>query len=129
MGGFSRSSLWQLVCTVVKYGPLLLWLMIPQKSPLHTSFILDSWKDSWVPKKVLILTACSAKQIRCPFFSIGSAASYDSGTVYSLRTILFLRKLCRLTYLQIEVIRGLTRFCTHSKIPYVSAILNAIRSR
>ena len=27
--GFSRSLLWQLVCMVVKYGPLLLWHMIP----------------------------------------------------------------------------------------------------
>ena len=29
--GFSRSLLWQLVFTVVKYGPLLLWHMIPKK--------------------------------------------------------------------------------------------------
>jgi hypothetical protein len=83
----------------------------------HMSFVLASWKDSWVSRKVLILTACSAKQVRCPFFSIGSDASYDSGTVYSLQTILFLRKLCGLTFLlQIEVIHGLIRFCTHSKI-------------
>jgi len=40
-----------------------------------------------------------------PISTIGSDASYDSGTVYSLQTILFLRKLCRLTFLlQIEVI-------------------------
>ena len=40
------------------------------------------------------------------------------GTVYSLQTILFLRKLCGLTYLlQIELIHGLIRFYTHSKIP------------
>jgi hypothetical protein len=32
-------------------------------------------------RKVLILTACSAKQVRCPFFSISSDASYDSGTI------------------------------------------------
>ena len=32
---FSRSLLWQLVCTLVKYGPLLLWHMISQKSPPH----------------------------------------------------------------------------------------------
>jgi len=61
----------------------------PQKSPPHMSFILASWKDSWVSRKVLILTACSAKQVRCPFISIGSDASI---TVYSLQTILFLRK-------------------------------------
>ena len=30
-----------------------------------------------------------------PLFSIGLDASFDSGTVYSLQTILFLRKLCR----------------------------------
>jgi len=53
--GFSRSFLWQLVCTAVKHGPLLLWHMIPQKSPL--SFINAFWKDSWVSKKVLILRA------------------------------------------------------------------------
>jgi len=62
-------------------------------------------------------TACSAKQVRCPSFSIGSDPSYDSGTVYPLQTILFLRKLCRLTFLlQIEAIHGLIRFCTHYKI-------------
>jgi len=83
---------------VVKYGPLLLWHMIPQKSPPHMSFIWASWKDSWVSRKVLILTAYSAKQVRCLFFSFGSDASYDSGTVYSLQTILFLRKLCGLTF-------------------------------
>jgi hypothetical protein len=33
-----------------------------------------------------------------PIFSIGSDASYASGTVYSLQTILFLRKLCGLTF-------------------------------
>jgi len=50
-------------------------------------------------------------------FSIGSDASYNSGTVYSLQTIFFLRKLCGLTFkLQIEVIHGLIRFCTRSKI-------------
>jgi hypothetical protein len=50
-----------------------------------------------------------------PIFFIG--ASYDSGTVYSLQTILFLRKLCGLTFsLQIEVIHGLARFCMHSMI-------------
>ena len=67
--GFSRSLLWQLVYAAVKYGPLLLWHMIPQKSPLHMSFILASWKGSWVSRKVLIFTqaACSAKQVRCPF--------------------------------------------------------------
>jgi len=80
--GFSRSLLiWQLVCTVVEHGPLLLWHMIPQKSPPHMSFTWASWKDSRVLRKVLILTACSAKQVRCPFFSIGLDASYASGTV------------------------------------------------
>jgi len=50
------------------------------------------------------------------FYSFGSDA-YDSGTVYSLQTILFLRKLCGLTFfLLIEVIHELIRFCTHSKI-------------
>jgi hypothetical protein len=68
-------------------------------------------------KKGTDTTACSAKQVRCPSFSIGSDASYDSGTVYSLQIILFLKKLCRLTFLlQIEAIHGLIRFCTHSKI-------------
>ena len=66
--GNSRSLLCQLVCTVVKYGPLLPWHMIPQKSPPHMSLILSYWKNSWVPRKVLTLTACSAKQVRCPFF-------------------------------------------------------------
>jgi len=88
---------WQLVVTVVKYGPLL-WHMIPQKSPPHMSFTWASWKDSSVLRKVLILTTCSAKQVRCPFFSIGSDASYNSGTVYSLQTIIFLRMLCGLTF-------------------------------
>jgi len=131
--GFSRSLLWQLVFTVVKYGPLLLWHMIPQKSPPHMSFILAFWKDSWVSRKALILTACSAKQVRCPSFSIGSDASYVSGTVYSLQTILFLRNLCRLTFLlQIanrsdtwtyQVLHALQDF------PTPQQFLNAIRSR
>jgi uncharacterized Tic20 family protein len=56
-----RSLLWQLVGTVVKHGPLLLWHMIPQKSPPHMSFTWASWKDSWVSRKVLILAACFAK--------------------------------------------------------------------
>jgi len=61
---------------------------------------------------------CSAKQVRCPFVSNGSDASYDSGTVHSLLLkILFLRKLCGLTFLlQIKVIHGLIRSCTHSLI-------------
>ena len=84
-------------------------------NPTHV-LILASWKDFWVSRKVLILTACSAKQVRCPFFSIGSDASYGSGTVYSIQTILFLRKLCGLTFLsQIEVIHELISFCTHPK--------------
>ena len=89
----------------------------PHTVTCDTSFILASWKDPWVSRKVLILTACSAKQVRCPFFSIDSDASYDSGTVCSLQTILFLRNLCGLTFLlQIEMIHGVIRFCTHSKI-------------
>jgi hypothetical protein len=96
--------------------------MIAQKSPSHMPFILASGKDFWVSRKVLILTACFAKQVRCPFFSIGLDASYDSGTVYSLQTILFLRKLCRLAFLmQVEAIHGLIRFCT-PRLPYISAI-------
>jgi hypothetical protein len=56
--------------------------------------------------------------------SIGSDASYDSGTVYSLQTILFSKKLCGLTFLlQLEVLLGLFRFCMHSGFPFVSAIL------
>jgi len=42
--------------------------MIPQKQlPLRTSFILAFWKNFWVSRKVLILTAsaCSAKQVIC----------------------------------------------------------------
>ena len=35
-------------------------------------------------KKGTVLTACSAKQARCPSFSTGSDAPKDSGTVYSL---------------------------------------------
>ena len=31
---------------------------------LHLGFL----KNSWASRKVLILTACSAKQVRCPFF-------------------------------------------------------------
>ena len=65
---------------------------------MHTSFILASSKNSWVSRKVLILTACSAKQAKCPSFSTGSDAPSDSGTVYSLQTTLFLRKLCGLIY-------------------------------
>jgi len=74
-----------------------------------------SWKDSWVSRKVLILTACSAKQVRCPFFSIGSDASYDFGTVYSSNNPLLV---CGLTFLlqAIEVIHGLISFCTHSEV-------------
>jgi hypothetical protein len=61
-------------------------------------------------------TACSAKQVRCPFYSVGSDASYNFGTVYSLQTNLFSRKLCGLTiFLRTEVIHGLFRFCTRSK--------------
>ena len=80
--------------------------------------------SSWLPDKT---PGCQEKHwysLRAPqnrsdahSFLIGSDASYDSGTVYSLKTILFLRKLCRLTFLlQIEAIHGLIRFCTHSKI-------------
>ena len=119
----TRSLLWQLVFTVVKYGPLLLWHMIPQKSPPHMSFILAFWKDSWVSRKALILTACSAKQVRCPSFSIGSDASYVSGTVYSLQTILFLRKLCRLTsLLQIETILDISGSARTPRFPCVPEI-------
>jgi hypothetical protein len=101
------------------HGPLL-WHMIPKQLLLHTSFIMASWQYSWVSRKVLIFTACSTKQVRCPFFPIGSDASHDSETVYflqcitrfwmhhtiqritrfwdsllsSMQTILFLRKLC-----------------------------------
>ena len=51
-----------------------------------------------------------------PIFSIGSDASYDSGTVFFSNNP-FLRKLCGLSFLlQIEVIHGLIRLCTHSKI-------------
>jgi hypothetical protein len=40
-----------------------------------------------------------------------------SGTVYSLQTTVFLRKLCGLIYfLQTEVIHGLTRFYMRSKV-------------
>ena len=122
--GFSRSLLRQLVCTVVKYGPLLLWHMIPQKPPLSTSFILASWKDSWMSRKVLILTACSAKQVRRPFCSIGSDASYDSETVYSLQTILSLRKcVCGLTFLlQIEWILDVSGSARTPRFPCASAI-------
>jgi hypothetical protein len=45
-----------------------------------------------VSRKALILTARSAKQVRCPIFLIVSDASYDSGTVYSLQTTLFFEK-------------------------------------
>jgi hypothetical protein len=89
----------------------------------HMSFILASWKDSWVSRKVLILTACSAKQVRCPSFSIGSDAPYDSGTVYSLQTILFLRKLCRLTsLLQIETILDISGSARTPRFPCVPEI-------
>ena len=77
---------------------------------------------SWVSRKVLILTAYSAKQVRCPIFSIGSDASYDSGTVYSLQTILFLIKLCRLTLFQIEVILDLSGSARNPRFPCISAI-------
>jgi len=112
MSGFSRSSLWQLVCMVAKYGPLLL-TYDSSKSPLHTSFILAFWKDFWVSRKVLKPTACSAKQVRCPFFPIGSDASYNSRTVYFLQTCLLLRELCGLPFfLQTNVIHGFIRFCS-----------------
>ena len=64
---------------------------------------------------------------------MGSDASYNSGTVYSLQTIFFLRKLCRLTFLlQIanrsdtwtyQVLHALQDF------PTPQQFLNAIRSR
>jgi hypothetical protein len=66
-----------------------------------------------------------------PFFSIGSGASYNSGTVYSLQIILFLRKLCGLTFLlQIKVIHGLIRQVMHAlfhDVPASQQFLNAIR--
>jgi len=87
------------------------------------TFTRASWKDSWVSGKVLILTACSAKQVRCPFISIGSDASYDFGTVCSLRTILFLRKLCGLTFLlQIECYMDLPGSARNPRFPCVSAV-------
>jgi len=49
--GFSRSLLWQLVFTVVKYGPLLHWHMIPQKSLPHMSFIFASEKTPGCQEK------------------------------------------------------------------------------
>ena len=77
--------------------------------------------SSWLPERLLDvkkgtkLTACSAKQVRCPFFSIGSDASYDFGTVYSSNNPLLV---CGLTFLlqAIEVIHGLISFCTHSEV-------------
>jgi len=107
---FTKSSLWQLVC----YG-CQVWATssLTYDSSKNT---LASWKDSWVSRKVLIPTACSAKQVKCPSFPIDLDASYDSEAVYSLQTILFLRKLCGLTFfLQTEVIHGLIRFCSRSK--------------
>ena len=53
--GFSRSLLWQLVCTVVKYGPLLLWHCYlknhPRTCPSPLGFLKNraSWLDSWRP--------------------------------------------------------------------------------
>ena len=67
-----------------------------------------------------------------PIFSIGSDASYDSETVFSLETILFLRNLCGLTFLlQIEVIHGPAYQVLHAlqDFPASQQFLNAIRSR
>jgi len=127
-----RSLLWQLVCTVVKYGPLLLWHMIHQKPPPHMSFtsglpekpgflkrllkafLCKLWKDSWVSRKVLILTACSAKQVRCPFFSIGSDASYKFWNSLLSSNNPLLEKVVRADFLIAN--SGLIRFCTNFKI-------------
>jgi hypothetical protein len=72
-------------------------------------------------------TACSAKQVRCPFFSTGSDASYESGTVYSLQTsypfLRKLRKMCELTFLlQIEVTLDLSGSARNPRFPCISAI-------
>ena len=66
--GFSRSLLWQLVLTVVEYGPLFHWHMIPQKSPPQMSFIFASWKDSWVSRKALILMRAPRNRSDALFF-------------------------------------------------------------
>ena len=69
-------------CQVRAISSLTYKHIIPVKPPPHMSFILASWKDSWVSRKVLPNTHCMLPETgQMPIFSIGSDASYDSETV------------------------------------------------
>ena len=104
-----------------------------------------SWKDTWVSRKVqwlqwgvtfsqvVWLIGCWSAEYwyslcapwkRCPFFSHGSDASYESETVYSLHTSSPWEscKLCGLTFsLQIEVMDFFGSVST-PQFPFVSTI-------
>jgi len=66
-----------------------------------------------------------------PIFSIGSVASYVSGTVYSFQTILFLSKLCGLNFFFLTEVDTWTFQVLHSLQDYPASqqFLDAIRSR
>ena len=81
--GFSRSLLWQLVCTVVKYGPHLLWQRFLRNYP-------NTCPSPGIPEKSL---GCQEKywwySLRASrnrsdaHYIYRFSTSYDSGTVYS----------------------------------------------
>ena len=101
----------------------------PQKSPPHMSFILASWKDSWVSRKVL-LTACSAKQVRFPFYSIALVQMHDTNLEQLLSDNPLLEKVVRADLL----IANRSDTCTNQVLhalpgfPASPQFLNAIRS-
>ena len=69
--GFSRSLLWQLVCTVVKYGPLLHSLTYNSSkiTPTHVLHLGFLKRHLGVKKGTDIYSLRAfAKQVRCPFF-------------------------------------------------------------
>ena len=128
--GFFRSLLWQLVFTVVKYGPLLLWHMFPQKSPPHMSFILASWKNSWVSRKTLSDTNWVLRETgQMPIFFYWFRCIIRFWNSLPSSTNPLLEKV-----LQADLLianrsdTGLIRFCTHSTSTS-QQFLNAIRSR
>jgi len=67
--------------------------------------------------KVLILTACSTKQARCPSFFYWFRCTIRLWNSWLSSNNPLLEKIVRLIYfLQTEVLHGLTRFCMRSKI-------------
>jgi hypothetical protein len=126
---FSRSSLWQLICTVVKYGLLLLWHTIPQKPPpcirpyfilasskppLHTSFILASSKLLGVKKLWHSLRALQNRSDANLFLLLQMHHTILEQFTFFKRSSSW--ESCVGWPLQTEVIHGLIRFCTRSKI-------------